>query len=130
MPRRRLGWQVYATLLTLFVIFGELRGLASHGAPTAVTLADWVLTAALLTATWCYALQKPVGSASFWRTAFWIVLVATAVMLVPVALSGLLAIAYTAALLALVVPAYIAAFLYAYRSPQLWHEVSRHGASP
>ena len=123
MRRRRPGWLVYAALITLFVVVGELRGIASHGAPRAITVADWVLTAALLTATWGFALQKPLGSAAYWRAAFWIVVVCTAMMLVPVALSGRLAIIYTAALLALVVPAYVAAFRYAYRSPQLWqHE--------
>jgi hypothetical protein len=111
---------VYVALLTLFVIAGELRNLLQGGALGAITVANWVLTAALLTADWCYALQKPLGARWYWRAAFWIVLFATAVMLVPVALSGTAAIVFTVALLALVVPAYLAAFLYAYRSPHLW----------
>jgi hypothetical protein len=111
---------VYVALLTLFVIAGELRNLSHGGALGAITIADWVLTAALLAADWCYALQKPLGERWYWRAVFWIVVFATAVMLVPVALGGTAAIVFTVALLALVVPAYVAAFLYAYRSPQLW----------
>jgi hypothetical protein len=119
-PARKTGWLVYTALLTAFVILGEARNIAQAGLPTAVTLANWVLTATLLTATWCYGLQKPVGAAWYWRAAFWIVSLATMVMLVPVAQAGPEAIVFTAILLALVLPAYVAAFLYAHRSPQLW----------
>jgi len=120
MTRRRTGWLLYAVLLTAFVILGELSNARAGRAVTAIAVSNWILTAALLTATWCYALQKPFGAARYWRTTFWIVLFATAVMLVPVILGDPEVIVFTALLLALVVPAYLAAFRYAYRSPQLW----------
>jgi hypothetical protein len=120
MTKRKTSWLVYVAVLTLFVIVGELSNLLQGATPTAITLANWVLTLVLLTADWGYALQKSFGARRYWQAAFWIVLFATAVMLVPVAFSGTEAIVFTAALLALVVPAYVAAFLYAYRSPGLW----------
>jgi hypothetical protein len=120
LTRRKNLWLVYVAVLTLFVIVGELSNLSQGAAPNAITLANWVLTVVLLTAVWGYALQKPLGARRYWRAAFWIVLFATAVMLLPVASGSTETIVFTAALLALVVPAYLAAFLYAYRSPQLW----------
>jgi hypothetical protein len=123
---RKIGWLIYAALLTVFVFIGELRNALTGSVLTAVTLANWTLTATLLTATWCYGLQKPVGAAWYWRAAFWVVLFATLVMLVPVALAGPEAILFTAVLLALVVPAYVAAFLYAHRSPRVWHALEEN----
>jgi len=119
-PARKTGWLVYTALLTAFVVVGEARNIAHAGLPSAITLANWVLTATLLTAGWCYALQRPLGVVWYWRAAFWIVLFATVVMLVPVAHAAPEAIVFTAVLLALVAPAYVAAFLYAHRSPRLW----------
>lgn len=121
-PSLKIGWTVYAALLTVFVLVGELRNVFVGVGINPVMLANWVLTLALLVATWGYALQRRFGAAGYWRAAFWIVLFATAVMLVPVMLGTLEALLFTAALLVLVVPAYVAAYLYAYRSPSLWDE--------
>lgn len=122
----KIGWTIYAALLTAFVLVGEIRNASLGAGIDPVTVANWVLTLTLLTATWGYALQRRFGAAGYWRAAFWIVLFATTVMLVPVALGTLEAILFTAALLALVVPAYVAAYLYAYRSRALWNEVASH----
>ena len=121
-PRLRKGWLAYAALLTFGVLAGEAANLSRTGLPTAVTLANWALTAALLTALWAYALQRKVGNLRYWRTVFWIVLVANALLLVPVLMLGGAIAWYTAALTLLVVPAYVAAYAYAYRSPKLWSE--------
>ncbi|HXW09124.1 MAG TPA: hypothetical protein VD737_00790, partial [Steroidobacteraceae bacterium] len=80
-PRRRLGWIIYATALTLAVLIGEV----SRGTrPDLVALASWILTAALLAAVWSYALRHRLGHEGYWRVVFWIVSFATALMLVPV----------------------------------------------
>jgi hypothetical protein len=121
-PERRIGWLVYAALLTLGVVVGEWLNLVRGGGPDAVTLANWLLSAALLTALWCYALQRRVGNERYWRAVFWILLFANLLMLVPVLLRGGPIALFTAALTLLVVPAYVAAFRYAYRSPALWQE--------
>jgi hypothetical protein len=127
MTRRSLkpGWTIYAALLTAFGLVGEIRNILSGAGIDPVTVANWVLTLVLLTATWGYALQRRFGAAGYWRAAFWIVLFATGVMLIPVALGSLEAMLFTAALLVLVVPAYVAAFRYAYRSHALWDAASR-----
>lgn len=119
-PPLKIGWTVYTALLTVFVLLGEARNLAAGARIDAVTIANWILTLVLLAATWGYALQRRFGAAGYWRAAFWIVLFATAVMLVPVALGTPEAVIFTVALLALVVPAYVAAYRYAFRSPGLW----------
>jgi len=116
----RIGWTIYSVLLTAFVLVGEVRNFLAGSGIGAVTIANWILTLALLAATWGYSLQRRIGAPGYWRAVFWIVVFATAVMLVPVALGTLDAIVFTALLLALVVPAYVAAFRYAYRSPSLW----------
>lgn len=116
----RIAWRAYLALITLFVLIGEARNLAVHGAPGATTIADWVLTVALFVPAWCYALQRRVGTVGYWRGVFWIVVAVTLVMLVPVALAGALAAAYAAALLALLAPVYLAALRYAYFSPEIW----------
>lgn len=128
MNGRRTGWLIYVALLTVFVIAGEAINLSQGAKPNAIMLADWILTVVLLMANWGYALHKPLGARWYWQAAFWIVLFATAVMLVPVAFGTLLAIVVTAALLAVVVPAYVAAFRYAYRSPQLWSSTGEQSA--
>ena len=51
---------------------------------------------------------------------FWLVLFANAVMLIPVMMGDPAVAMFTAALTSLIVPAYVAAYLYAYRSPALW----------
>lgn len=113
------GWIVYAALLTLCVIAGEL----SRGeAPDAVAVASWLLSAALLVALWCHALQRPLGSERYWRAVFWLVSVTNALLLVPVLVQGGTIALYTAGLTLLVLPAYVAAWAYAFRSSSLWTE--------
>jgi len=119
---RKTGWTIYAALLTAFVLVGEVRNFLAGARLDAVTIANWILTLALLVALWGYALQRRIGNARYWRAVFWIVLAATAVMLVPVALGSLDIIIFTGLLLALVLPAYLAAFRYAFRSPDLWND--------
>ena len=119
------GWRAYAALLTLFVVVGELRNVLAGSRLDAVTLANWILTAVLLVALWGYALQRRIGDAPYWRAVFWIVLSATALTLVPVALGPLEMVVFTALLLALAAPAYVAAFRYAYRCPALWNTDGR-----
>ena len=115
----RVGWVVYAALLTLGVLVGEALNLRTQ-APSALTLANWTLTLALLVALWAYALQRRIGTPRYWRAVFWIVLFANVLMLVPVLLAGGVVAYVTAALTLLVVPAYLAAYRYAYRSIELW----------
>jgi hypothetical protein len=120
----RTGWVIYAALLTFGVLAGEARNVSVAREVTALTLANWVLSAALLTALWGYALQRPFGSRAYWRAAFWLVLFANAVMLVPLLLLGGQVLLFTGALTLLIVPAYVAAYRYAYRSPALWGEAA------
>ena len=77
-------------------------------------------TGVLLVATWGYALQRPIGAPYYWRAACWVVLGASLVTIIPAALAGAAAVVMVAVLLPLVVPAFVASFLYAYRSPQVW----------
>ncbi len=116
----KTGWVAYAALLTFGVLAGEAANISRAREVTALALGNWTLSAALLTALWGYALQRRIGSERYWRAVFWLVLFANAVMLVPVLLgSGAVAV-FTAALTLLIVPAYLAAYRYAYRSPDLW----------
>ena len=116
-PRRRLGWLFYAAALTLAVLIGEV----SRGTrPDLVALASWILTAALLVALWSYALRRRLGSQGYWRAVFWIVACATVLMLVPVLMSGGDLARYTLALTVPILPAFVAAYRYAYRSPEIW----------
>jgi hypothetical protein len=117
---RKIGWLAYAAMLTFAVVAGEAVNLSRMGWPTAVTLANWALTVALLTALWSYALQRPLGNERYWRAVFWVVACANALMLVPVMMSGGMVALVTGALTVLIVPAYVAAYRYAYRSHQLW----------
>jgi hypothetical protein len=121
----RAGWVVYAALLSFAVLAGEAVNLSRGSELSAVTLANWTLSAALLTALWGYALQRRIGSQRYWRVVFWLVLFANAVMLVPVLLGDRAVALFTAALTLLIVPAYLAAYRYAYRSPRLWADVDR-----
>lgn len=114
------GWTAYAALLTTAVLTGEVANLVQGGTIDVRTFANWVVTGVLLLATWGYALQRPIGAPYYWRAACWVVLGATLVTIIPAALAGEAAIFMVAVLLPLVVPAFIASFLYAFRSPQVW----------
>jgi hypothetical protein len=116
----KAGWVAYAAVLTFCVLAGEAVNLSRGSEVTALTLGNWTLSAALLTALWGYALQRRIGSAGYWRAVFWLVLFANSVMLIPVLLGDRTVAMFTAALTLLIVPAYLAAYLYAYRSPALW----------
>jgi len=113
-------WAGYAGLLTLLVVAGEVANLLGGGTIGPRTLANWVVTAVLLVATWGYALQRPIGALYYWRAACWVVLAASLVTLVPALLAGDDARLIVALLMPLVVPAFVANFLYAYRSPEIW----------
>ena len=114
------AWTGYAMVLSLVVVIGEAANLMRGGPLDFRTFANWFLTAALLVATWGYALQRPIGSAAYWRPAFWVLLGATLITIVPAALAGTAAMIVVAVLLPLVAPAFYAAYRYAYRSPQVW----------
>ncbi len=119
-PRFPRAWLAYAGLLTAATLWGEISNLVGDEPFSWLVLADWILTASLLTATWGYALQRPMGNAVYWRRVFWILVVASALMLLRVALSSTVAFVLVLILATALVPAYLAAFRYAYRSPQLW----------
>lgn len=116
----RAGWVIYAALLTFAVLAGEAANVSRSREVTGLMLANWVLSATLLTAVWGYALQRRIGSRSYWRAVFWLVLFANTLMLVPVLLNGGAVAAFTAALTLCVVPAYVAAYRYGYRSEAMW----------
>jgi hypothetical protein len=120
LARPRTGWLLYAAVLTFAVVAGEVSNVTGTLEVSALMLANWALSAVLLTALWGYALRRPIGSERYWRMAFWLVLFANLVMLVPVLLSGGAVALVTAALTLVIVPAYVAAFLYAYRSARVW----------
>ena len=116
----KTGWVAYAAVLTFGVLAGEAANVSRSGQVSALTFANWILSAALLTALWGYALQRRIGSEKYWRAVFWLVLFANALMLVPILLGGGAVALFSGALTLLIVPAYLAAFRYAYRSPVLW----------
>jgi hypothetical protein len=116
----RKAWAAYAAALTIAVVLGEATNLAQGGTIDVRTFANWVVTGVLLLATWGYALQRPIGAEYYWRGACWVVLGATLVTVIPAALAGGAAVILVAVLLPLLAPAFIASFLYAYRSPQVW----------
>jgi hypothetical protein len=116
----KAGWVAYAALLTFGVLAGEAANLSRGGEFTALTLANWTLSAALLIALWGYALQRRIGNERYWRAVFWLVVFANAAMLVPVILGDRTLAMFVAVLTALIVPAYVAAYFYAYRSSALW----------
>lgn len=118
------GWLAYASFLTVAVLGGEV---SRWETPDAVAVASWVLSAAMLVGLWCYALQRPVGSERYWRAVFWILAMSTAMMLLPVLMRGGELALFTAALTVLIVPAYVAVYRYAYRSPALWAPRGRAG---
>ena len=114
------GWTAYAALLTAAVVTGEVANLMQGGTLDVRTFANWVVTGVLLLATWGYALQRPIGAPYYWRAACWVVLGASLITIIPAALAGPAAVLMVAVLMPLVVPAFIASFLYAYRSPGVW----------
>ncbi len=122
------AWAAYAALLTAAVLTGEATNLARGGAVDTRTLANWLVSGVLLVATWGYALQRRIGAQYYWRAACWVVLAATLVTTIPALLAGDAARLLVAVLLPLVGPAFVAGFLYAYRSPQVW--AGRDDAAP
>ena len=114
------AWTAYAALLTGAVVLGETTNLLQGGTIDVRTLANWVVTGVLLLATWGYALQRAIGAQYYWRAASWVVVGASLVTAIPAVLAGGAALLLVAVLLPLLVPAFIAVFLYAYRSPQVW----------
>ena len=114
------AWTAYAALLTAAVVTGEAINLAQGGTLDVRTFANWFVTGVLLLATWGYALQRPIGAPYYWRAACWVVLGASLITIVPAVLAGPAAVLMVAVLLPLVVPAFVASFLYAYRSPHVW----------
>jgi hypothetical protein len=116
----RKAWLAYAGILTFAVVVGELSNLARGRAITMLTAANWAVTLALLAATWGYALQRPVATPLYWRRVFWILLFASSLMLLRVALASASALVVVLAFMVLLVPAYVAAYLYAFRSARLW----------
>lgn len=114
------AWTGYAAVLSVAIAIGEATHLTRGGPVDIRTFSNWVLTAALLVATWGYALQRPIGSMAYWRPVFWVVLGATLLTIVPAVLAGGAAVIVVAALLPFVAPAFYAAYRYAYRSPQVW----------
>jgi hypothetical protein len=118
--RAKKAWLVYAGLLTVAVLIGELSNFLRGEPLSWLTVANWVVTLALLTATWGYALQRPIGNARYWRRTFWILLAVSALMLLRVALVSATALVIVLGFMAVLVPAYVAAYRYAFRSSHLW----------
>jgi hypothetical protein len=114
------AWAAYAAALTAIVVLGETSNLVQGGTLDTRTFANWFVTAVLLLGTWGYALQRRIGAQYYWRAACWVVLGATLITLVPAVLAGGAAAFMVVVLLPLLVPAFAAVFLFAYRSPQLW----------
>ena len=119
-PRAKKAWLVYAGLLTVAVLIGELSNFLRGEPLSWLTVANWIVTLALLTATWGYALQRPIGNARYWRRTFWILLAVSALMLLRVALMSATALVIVLGFMAVLVPAYVAAYRYAFRSSHLW----------
>lgn len=120
-PRFPRAWITYAALLTAAVVIGEFGNILRGEPVTWLMAANWVVTLALLAATWGYAMQRPIGNAIYWRRVFWILLVASALMLVRVAAASTTALVLVLGFMVVLLPAYVAAFRYGFRSPQLWH---------
>ena len=114
------GWITYAAVISAAVILGEAVDLAQGKPVTLAAAANWIVTAVLLIATWCYGLQKPLHKEGYWRAALWIIVFVTLLGMVRVALAGSLGLYVALVSLALVLPAFVAAYRYAYRSPHLW----------
>jgi hypothetical protein len=117
----RKAWAAYAAVITTAVLIGEVNTVMHTGEISARTFANWFVTAILLIGTWCYALEKPISTERYWRVAFWLVLFASAVPLVPAALAGRHALFMLAVTLPILAPAFVAMYLYGHRSPHIWH---------
>lgn len=128
-PRFPRAWSIYAALLTAAVVVGEASNLWRGEPFSWLTVANWIVTLALLAATWGYAMQRSIGSEPYWRRVFWILVAVTALMLLRVALASTAALVYVLGFMALLVPAYVAAFRYAFRSPQLWRKDPRKSSA-
>lgn len=115
----RKGWTAYAAFLTAVSILGEVWNVL-HDRMDTRTYANWVLTFVLLLATWGYALRYPIGARRYWGPAFWVILAATIVTIIPVAIAGLDGMVVVLLSLPVIAPAFYAAFRYAYRSHELW----------
>jgi len=126
-PRFPWAWIAYAAVLTAAVVIGEFGNVLRGEPVTWLMATNWAVTLALLTATWGYAMQRAIGNATYWRRVFWILLVATALMLVRVAAASTTALVLVMGFMVALLPAYIAAFRYGYRSPHLW--LSRNAQS-
>ncbi len=122
----RRGWTAYAALLTAATVMGEAWNL-QHGRVDERTYANWALTFVLLLATWGYALRRPIGARRYWGPAFWVVLAATAITIIPVAIAGHDGIVVVLLSLPVIAPAFFAAYRYAFHSPELWQT---EGESP
>jgi hypothetical protein len=61
-PRFPRAWIAYAALLTVAVVIGEFGNILRGEPFTWLMAASWAVTAALLTATWGYAMQRPIGT--------------------------------------------------------------------
>jgi hypothetical protein len=120
----RIGWTIYAVALTSGVVVGEVLNLR-QGPPSLVTAGNWLLTLALLTALWAYSLRRPLGTPWYWRapcsglccsrmSSCWCRCCSWAAR----------SRGFTAALTVLVLPAYYAAYRYAYRTPELWERAT------
>lgn len=116
----RKGWTAYAAALTAMIVVGEVANLAQGSAVDFRTMANWVVTAVLLVATWGDALQRPFGREYYWRGACWVVIGANLATVIPAMLAGDAARIVVLVLLPLVLPAFYATYRYAYRSPQVW----------
>ena len=114
------AWTGYAAALSAMILVGEVANLTQGGSVDLRTLANWIVTGALLVATWGYALQRRIGREDYWRGACWVVIGANLVTAIPAVLAGADARIMVMLLLPLVLPAFYAAYRYAYRSPQLW----------
>ena len=121
----RKGWLAYAALITVLILAGEAVNVA-QGRIDLRTLGNWVVTIVLLLATWGYALRRGIGAQGYWGPAFWAVLFATVVTMVPVAIAGAEGLFVALVSLVLLLPAFWAAWRYAYRSPELWTTVEQN----
>jgi len=114
-------------LLSAAIVIGEVTNVAGGGRVDPRTLANWVLTVVCWSQPGVRAAQAA-RPRHYWRPAFWVLLFATLVTIVPAALAGRAAMIVVATLLAFVVPAFVATYRYAYahltcgRQRRLRHE--------
>ena len=116
----RKGWTAYAAALTGIMVAGEALQLAAGASIDLHTLAVWIITGVLLTSLWGYALRRRIGAQYYWRAACWVVAGATLVTAIPAMLAGNEARFMLAVSLPLLLPAFLASYRYAYRSPEIW----------